>query len=102
MEAAQIMLSIASLAKTGTVMNCACRSVPVNNYESMIAGGTVYSVGAAASSVVSQLFDAKPEITKFASFDAVDRLYARDIKKAPVPAGKSGVLTLLVVPCSEM
>ncbi|KAK9915325.1 hypothetical protein WJX75_007630 [Coccomyxa subellipsoidea] len=54
-------------------------------------GGTVYSVGAAASSVVSQLFDAKPEITKFASFDAVDRLYARDIIKAPVPAGKSAV-----------
>ena len=54
------------------------------------AGGTVYSVGSAASAAISQLFDAKPEVTKFADFSAVDRLYARDLDKQPVPQAKKG------------
>ncbi|CAL8468388.1 g7928 [Coccomyxa elongata] len=52
--------------------------------EDEFTGGTVYSVGSAASSAISQLFDAKPEVTKFADFSAVDRLYARELAKEAV------------------
>ncbi|EIE19399.1 Lipoxigenase, partial [Coccomyxa subellipsoidea C-169] len=55
-------------------------------------GGTVYAVGAAASTVITQLFDAKPEITKFADFAAVDRIYARGTDKSPIPKEKQAII----------
>ena len=53
----------------------------------MLSGGTTYSVGEAASSVIQNLFDARPEVTKFVNLAAVDALYARD---TDAPAAKKG------------
>jgi hypothetical protein len=53
----------------------------------VLAGATVYSVGEAATSVISQAFDAKPEITKFTGLGSVDRLYNRNSNP---PAEKKG------------
>ncbi len=57
----------------------------------------MYAVGAAASTVISQLFDAKPEITKFADFAAVDRIYARGTDKSPIPKEKQGEPNCLII-----
>lgn len=51
------------------------------------AGSTTYAVGSAATSVIRQLFDAKPEVTKFAGMGSVDRLYNR---RTAVPEEKAG------------
>ena len=47
----------------------------------------LYAIGAAASSVVSQLFGAKPDINQFASFSAVEDLFSRE---SAVPAANQG------------
>ncbi len=51
------------------------------------AAAPLYSIGAAASSVISRLFGARPEVTKFADFSSVDSLF---IQEAHVPAAERG------------
>ncbi len=58
------------------------------------AGNKTYALGAAASSIVPLLFDAKPDVNRFAGFFAVDALYNR---KSEEPDEKKGVLGIQAV-----